>query len=112
LPETHYSFALQQQNSNTMSAILERTPISKQRSDYTLNHSIITSREMEVLRLIAYEYSSKEIASKLYISYETANSHRKNIMVKLGVKNTAGMVRVGFELGYLHTGAQVILRSA
>lgn len=58
---------------------------------------IISAREQEILHLIAYEYSSKEIAAKLYISRETVNSHRKNIMVKLGVKNTAGMVRVAFE---------------
>ncbi|MCL4114599.1 UNVERIFIED_CONTAM: hypothetical protein GTU68_034300 [Idotea baltica] len=61
------------------------------------NQTSITSREREVLHLIAYEHSSKEIASKLFISCETVNSHRKNIMSKLNVKNTAGMVRVAFE---------------
>ncbi len=58
---------------------------------------LITPRELEVLHLIAYEHSSKEIGIKLFISTETANTHRKNIMIKLGVKNTAGMVRVAFE---------------
>ncbi len=58
---------------------------------------LISAREYEVLHLIAYEYSSKEIAQKLYVSYETINSHRKNMMEKLGVKNTAGLVRVAFE---------------
>ena len=57
----------------------------------------LTHREHEVLHLIAYEYSSKEIARKLYISFETVNSHRKNILEKLDVTNTAGMVRVAFE---------------
>ena len=62
----------------------------------------ISTREQEVLNLIAYEHTAKEIAIKLYISYETVNSHRKNIMSKLGVKNTAGMVRVAFELRLIH----------
>lgn len=61
----------------------------------------ITNREKEVLHLIAYEYSSKEIAQQLFVSAETINSHRKNMMVKMGVKNTAGLVRRGFELGCL-----------
>lgn len=59
--------------------------------------SSITNREKEVLHLIAHEHSSKEIAKKLYVSYETIHSHRKNIMTKLGVRNTAGMIRVAME---------------
>ncbi|MCL4114597.1 UNVERIFIED_CONTAM: hypothetical protein GTU68_034298 [Idotea baltica] len=61
----------------------------------------ISPREAEVLHLIAYEHSSKEIASKLFVSYETINSHRKNMMDKLGVRNTAGLVRVAFERGIM-----------
>ena len=57
----------------------------------------ITTREKEVLTLIAYEHSSREIANRLYVSYKTVNSHRKNIMSKLQVKNTAGMIRAAFE---------------
>ena len=39
----------------------------------------ITPREKQVLHLIAYEHTAKEIANKLYVSYETVNSHRKNL---------------------------------
>ena len=63
--------------------------------------SLITKRESEVLYLIAHENTSKEIAQKLYMSHHTANSHRKNLIEKLSVKNTAGLVRKGFELGIL-----------
>lgn len=63
----------------------------------THNQYKITDRERQVLHLIAYEHTAKEIAAKLFVSYETVNSHRKNIMSKLDVKNTAGMVRVAFE---------------
>ena len=59
--------------------------------------TLLTIRESEILHLIAYEHSNKEIANKLYISYETVNTHRKKILKKLKVRNTAGMVRVAFE---------------
>ena len=61
----------------------------------------ISTREKQVLHLIAYEHSSKEIAAKLFLSQETVNTHRKNIMRKLEVKNTAGMMRVAFEKNLL-----------
>ena len=57
----------------------------------------ISQREKEVLRLIAYEYSTKEIAEKLYISQHTALSHRKKLLQKFRVKNTAGLIRKAFE---------------
>jgi len=58
---------------------------------------IISDREQEILRLIAHEYTSKEIAAKLFISPHTAESHRKNLLNKMCVKNTAGLVRRAFE---------------
>jgi len=61
----------------------------------------ITSREKEVLRLIAYEHRTHEIAEKLYISQYTVETHRRNLLKKLEVKNVAGLVRKGFEIGYL-----------
>ncbi|MEE9373048.1 MAG: helix-turn-helix transcriptional regulator [Saprospiraceae bacterium] len=66
---------------------------------YILNK--ISPREKEVLHLIAYEYTTDMIADKLYISHHTVISHRKNLLEKLDVRNVAGMVRRGFELGYL-----------
>lgn len=62
---------------------------------------VISDREKEILYLIAHENTAKEIASKLYISNHTAVSHRKNLIKKLSVKNTAGLVRRGFELGLI-----------
>lgn len=62
---------------------------------------LITPREYEVLQLIAYEHSTKQIAAKLFVSYETISTHRQNLMRKLDVKNTAGLVRAAFEQGLL-----------
>ncbi len=61
----------------------------------------ISPREKEVLGLIAEEFTTKEIASQLYISYETANTHRKNLLSKMDVKNTAGLIRKSFEVGIM-----------
>ena len=42
----------------------------------------ITNRERQVLHLIAHERNTKEIAHELFVSYETAHSHRKNLLKK------------------------------
>jgi len=59
----------------------------------------LTQREKEVLALIAREYTSSEIAEKLFISYRTVENHRLNLLFKLSVKNTAGLVRKALQLG-------------
>ncbi len=58
----------------------------------------LTRRELEIIQLIVEEYSTPEIAGKLFISANTVESHRKNLIVKLGVKNTAGIVREAIRL--------------
>ena len=62
---------------------------------------MISKREEEVLYLIAQEYTIGMISNAMYISPHTVVTHRKNLMAKFEVKNMAGMVRRGFELGYL-----------
>ena len=52
----------------------------------------ISEREIEIIRYIAEGYSNQEIADKLFLSVHTVTTHRKNIMGKLGVSNTAGLV--------------------
>jgi DNA-binding NarL/FixJ family response regulator len=52
----------------------------------------ISDRELEVIKLIAEGYTNNEIADKLFLSHHTINTHRKNIMQKLGVNNTAAIV--------------------
>ena len=61
----------------------------------------ITQRELEVLKLISLEYTSDEIAKELYISSHTALSHRKNLLQKFGVRNTAGLIKEAFVKGLL-----------
>lgn len=52
----------------------------------------ITTREMEILQLICKEFTTAEIAQQLFISARTVEGHRKNLMEKTGVRNTAGLV--------------------
>lgn len=52
----------------------------------------ITERELEIITLIAEGYTNNEIAEKLFLSPHTVNTHRKNILQKLGVNNTAAIV--------------------
>lgn len=59
----------------------------------------ITQREKEVLRLIASECSNQEIADRLFISLRTVETHRYNLMQKLDVKNTAGLLRMAAQMG-------------
>ncbi|KAB2893502.1 MAG: response regulator transcription factor [Bacteroidetes bacterium] len=53
----------------------------------------LTKREEQIVSLVAKGHTSQEIAKKLYISPRTVETHRARIMVKLGVNNTAGLVR-------------------
>ena len=54
---------------------------------------ILSKREVEILRLICKEYSNGEIAEKLFLSISTIETHRKNLIAKLGVNNTVGLVK-------------------
>src|SRR6187549_3428531 len=53
----------------------------------------LTRRELEILSLIAHAKSNAEIADGLFISPQTVGAHRKNIMRKLNISSTAGLVR-------------------
>jgi DNA-binding NarL/FixJ family response regulator len=61
----------------------------------------LTPREVEVLKLIASGDSGKEIAAKLGIAFRTARSHRSNLMEKLGVHDTASLVRYAIRTGLI-----------
>ena len=62
----------------------------------------LTEREMEILKLItANEMTSEEIANRLNISKRTVDTHRKNILVQLGAKNSVGLVKYAIKLGLL-----------
>lgn len=64
-------------------------------------HPSLSRREKEILQLIISELTSSEIAAKLFIGVGTVESHRRNMISKLGVRNTAGLVSAAYEYGLL-----------
>lgn len=62
----------------------------------------LSSREKQILQLIVDELTSTEISESLHISVNTVETHRRNIMHKLGAKNIAGVVRISIENGLLN----------
>jgi len=86
--EQYYCDAIQKQILNTFSGTLEtqaatRAPIP----------SSLTARELDVLRLIVQEYSTKDIGAELCLSPHTVDTHRKKMMNKLQVKTAIGLVK-------------------
>jgi DNA-binding NarL/FixJ family response regulator len=59
---------------------------------FTCESITLSERENEIIKLIAEGNTNGQIAELLFLSSHTVNTHRKNIMAKLGVKNTAGIV--------------------
>jgi len=59
----------------------------------SVENPILSLRELEIITLISLEYSGKEISEQLFISIHTVETHRKNIMKKLHLKNTIGLVK-------------------
>jgi DNA-binding NarL/FixJ family response regulator len=61
----------------------------------------LTRREKEILRLIASNYSSQDIADNLCLSKRTVENHRTHLLQKLEVKNSASLIRKAMELGLI-----------
>ncbi len=79
-------------------ALLKR---SKQNNKQRLERyaSKLSDRETEVLKLLCQEYTSKEIAEKLFISYRTVEGHRRSMQEKTGARNIVGLVLYAVERG-------------
>lgn len=63
--------------------------------------SDLSKREKEILCLIAKELTASEISEQLFISINTVNTHRRNLLSKLNAKNTAGLVKYAIENGLM-----------
>lgn len=64
-------------------------------------YELLTSREREVLQLVAEGRTSAEIANRLFISPRTAEGHRANLMRKLGLQTNADLIRLALKRGIL-----------
>jgi len=84
--------------SHTVVKELMQTP-DKEMKIADAGYETLTSREQEVMVLLAEGYSAKEAAAKLFISPKTVENHRTNIMSKLGLHSTLELVRYAARLG-------------
>jgi DNA-binding NarL/FixJ family response regulator len=71
--------------------------------------SLLTSREMEVLQLVAEGKANKETAAELRISIKTVEKHRGNLMEKLDIHDTAGLTRYAISSGIIESGVHITL---
>lgn len=79
-------------------ALLKRSKQSNRNQQERFS-SKLSDRETEVLQLLCQEYTSKEIAEKLYISYRTVEGHRRSMQEKTGARNIVGLVLYAVERG-------------
>ena len=88
-------------NQEVLKAIL--TEESQKKDTFVVNPGKIlarlTPRETEIVKLLVKEFSSQEIATMLHISAGTVETHRHNILRKLDVKSTIGVVKFAIKTG-------------
>jgi len=82
-----------------LSSILSRCVVDAYRSRTALPPDPLSPRERQVLQLISEGKRTREVAELLGVSIKTAESHRANIMRKLGIDQTAGLVRYALQRG-------------
>jgi DNA-binding NarL/FixJ family response regulator len=87
--KTHYE-------QEVLNLMLQKVKTDKKTDELKKN---LTDRELEILSLIVQEYTSKEIAEKLFIGKQTVDTHRLNIMHKTGAKTLVGLIKYAMRLG-------------
>lgn len=76
-------------------------PVKMQISQLSDRSIVLSKREVEVLCLIAQGLTNPQIADKLFISHLTVDSHRKNLLLKTGSKNSAALIKFAVDQGYV-----------
>lgn len=84
-------------NEKTLKALQGR--LSKGASSTVPKTDELTSREVDVLRLICQQFTAEEIGEKLFISAKTVNGHRNNLLLKTGSRNITGLVMYAVKTG-------------
>ena len=83
--------------SNEVSQILLKGTIKKVKKPVDEKNELLSHREKQILGLIVRELTSKEIADELCLSFRTVEGHRNNIMEKLNIKTTIGLVKYAMQ---------------
>jgi len=69
----------------------------------------LTSRELEVIQLVAEGHANKQVAAGLNISIKTVEKHRQHLMDKLNIHDTAGLTRYAIAQGIIESSVQVTI---
>jgi DNA-binding NarL/FixJ family response regulator len=88
---------MQSLNALTKDLASEAVRETGKREGIIVGNAKITKREKQILNYIAKQFTTASIAQKLDISQRTVDAHRRNIMLKLGVRNTAGLIKIAYE---------------
>lgn len=81
----------------TVNEIVVNSVVNKNNKAINSPFPQLSRREKEVLQCILDEFTTQEIADKLHISFGTVETHRRNMLIKTGARNTAGLVRIAIE---------------
>lgn len=82
---------------DTVNEIVLNSVLKNGNEKITSPFPTLSRREKDVLKLILDECTTQEIADKLFISFGTVETHRRNMLIKTGARNTAGLVRTAIE---------------
>ncbi len=88
-------------NELVMNVIQENITFNAGKIKSTFDEEFVTLREREVLYMICKQYSTLEIAEKLFLSPRTIDGHRNNLLLKTESKNVAGLVVYAFQNGLI-----------
>ncbi|WP_237276497.1 response regulator transcription factor [Tenacibaculum ovolyticum] len=73
-------------------SVLRNQISHKTPKQYANTKDTLSSRELDVLQLICHQLTAREIAEKLFVTTKTVEAHKSNLLLKTGVKNTAGLI--------------------
>ncbi len=85
--------------SKQISDRLDNQGFTSSRGTKSTNSELLSSREREVLQLVAEGKTSNQIAEKLHISAKTVETHRQQVMLKLNIKNVAELTKYAIRVG-------------
>lgn len=100
---TELSEALEQvqQGKTFYSRDITTTIVEAMTAKTSADHIELSTREIEVLQLICQEMTNEQIGAQLFISTNTVKTHRRNLLQKLKVTNTVGLVKFAYEQGLI-----------
>ncbi len=82
--------------------LINNNLVNEKSSFFDIKKSLLTQREIEIIKLVVEGLSNKAIGDRLFISPRTVDTHRTNIMKKLEVNNVAGLVRYAINNGFIN----------